>query len=168
MAKRRHKKRQMPVIRVGEVVTPERRRQLGGVMTEVIDRDSTGKAYIKRQRVKIECMLDYYYDKFRINDHQNMAGQKYRELYTRVNFGSSYKVLTSPFLMADKQSDPEARMVAHIDCIRNLTEVDMLLSPQQRDVMRDVCGYDEPCGNDARKKTLLRALDILAKHWGYA
>jgi hypothetical protein len=46
MAKRQHKKkRPMAVVRIGELATPERCRQQGGVMTEVVDRDASGKAY---------------------------------------------------------------------------------------------------------------------------
>jgi hypothetical protein len=168
MAKRRHKKkRPMPVVRVGEMATPERRRQQGGVMTEVLDRDSTGNAIMKRHRARIECMLDYYFNEFRINNPQYMAGMKFREIYLRVNYGYSCKILCNPFLMDSGRGYPEGKMLAHIDCMRYLNEAYQLLSPEQASVMRDVCGMDEYPGNKDRKATLLRALDKLAAHWGY-
>jgi len=101
---------------------PERRRQLGGVMTEVVDRDAGGKAYMKRHRVRIECMLDYYYDSFRINDPQLKAGLKFREIYLRVNFGTNCKILCNPFLMEAGQADPEGKAHAHLHCLRMLDE----------------------------------------------
>jgi hypothetical protein len=168
MAKRKHKKnRAMPVVRVGELATPERRRQLGGVMTEVVDRDASGKAYMKRHRVRIECMLDYYFNEFRLTEAQYMAGLKFREFYLRVNFGTNCKILCNPFLMQPGQADPEGKALAHLHCLRMLDEAYAVLSQVQREVVRDVCGHDEYPGNHARKKALLRALDALASHWGY-
>jgi hypothetical protein len=157
----------MPVVRVGELATPERRHQLGGVMTEVVDREVGGKAYIKRHRVRIECMLDYYFNGYHINDTQYMAGLKFREIYLRVNYDTNCKVLCSPYLRSAKHADPEAKILAHLDCIRWLDEACKLLSPEQLAMVRKVCGYDEFAGTHANKKTLLRGLDILAAYWGY-
>jgi hypothetical protein len=157
----------MPVVRVGELATPERRRQLGGVMTEVIDRDAGGKAYMKRHRVRIECMLDYYFNAYRINERQYTAGLKFREIYLRVNYDTNCKILCSPFLINTGRADPEGKIMAHMDCIRWLDEACKLLSSEQLTMVRKVCGYDEYAGTFANKKTLLRGLDILAAHWGY-
>jgi hypothetical protein len=169
MAKRRHKKkRPMPVVRIGEMATPERRRKLGGLMTEVVDRDASGKAYIKRQRARIECMLDYYFQNYRLDDPQYMAGLKYREIYLRVNFDTNCKILSNPFLMQAGQGDHEGKMHAHIDCLRQLNEVYALLTVPQQTILRDVCGHDQATWGTNRNQTLLRALDILAVHWGYA
>ena len=168
MARRQHKKkRPMPVVRVGELATPERRRQLGGVMTEVVDRDATGKAYIKRHRARFECALDEYFNMFQISNPQYMAGLKFREIYLRVNYGTNSKILCQPFLMDTGQGDPEWKMLAHIDCARWLDEATKKLSPEQLYVVRNVCGHDEYAGSHARKKTLLRGLNVLAEHWGY-
>ncbi len=169
MAKRRHsnKKRPMPVVRVGEMATPERRKQLGGVMTEVVDRDSGGKIYTKRHRARLECMLDFYFKEHRISDPQYMAGLKFREIYLRVRYGYSGKVLCNPFLMEAGQADPEGKMLAHIDCIRALEEASKQLLPEQIAVIRNVCGYDEYAGGRDKKRILVRSLEILADFWGY-
>lgn len=168
MANRRHKKnRPTSVVRVGELATPERRRKLGGVTTEVVDRDVTGKAYIKRHRVRIECMLDYYFNAYYLNEPQHMAGLKCREIYLRVNFDTNCKVLCAPYLIRAGHSDAEGKILARIECERYWLEACNLLSKEQLAVIRKVCGYDEYAGTTAYMKTLLRALDILAAHWGY-
>jgi hypothetical protein len=171
MAKRRHKlksQRTSPVVRVGELATPERRRKQGGVMTEVVDRDVSGKAYIKRHRVRIECMLDHYFHNFRISDHQYMAGLKYREIYLRAMHGYSAKVLCNPFLMEAGQADPEGKMLAHIDCGRWLEDANKILAPAEQAIVRNVCGYDSYAGGRDNKNILMGALDKLAVLWGYA
>jgi hypothetical protein len=166
MAKRRHKKkRPMPVVRIGEMATPERCQKLGGVMTEVVDRDASGKAYIKRHKARLECALDYYFKTFRLTDQQYVAGLKFREIYLRVNYGASGKILCHPFLMDTGKGDPEWKMLAHIDCSRQLNEVYALLTPAQQSIVRNVCGHDEYAGTKDLKQTLLRGLDRLAAKW---
>jgi hypothetical protein len=157
----------MPVVRVGEMATPERCRQLGGVMTEVVDRDVNDKAYIKRHRARLECMLDYYFLHYRISDPQYMAGLKFREIFLRVNYGANCKILCSPFIIGAKRSDPESKILAHLDCLRWMDEASRTLSQEQLDVVRRVCGYDQYAGGRDSKRILLRGLDKLAAYWGY-
>jgi len=168
MGRRQYKKkRPAPVARAGERATPERRHQLGGVITEVVDRDATGGTYIKRHRARIECMLDYYFRKHRISDAQYMAGLKFREIYLRTTYGYSFKVLCNPFLMEAGQADHEGRMLAHLDCGRLLSEATKQLMPEELTIVRNVCGYDEFAGGRDKKRILMRALDRLAAFWSY-
>jgi len=168
MTKRRQtRKKPVTVVRIGELATKERRRQQGGMVTEVIDREASGKAYIKRQRARLECMLDYYHKQNRISDPQYTAGIKFREIYLSAIYGYSFKVLCNPYLMEAKHADPEGRMLAHIDCTRLLREACDRLTPEQRSLVRDVCGYDRFAGGRDKKRILLRALDSLATFWGY-
>lgn len=129
----------MPVVRIGELATPERRSQLGGVTTEVVDRDAIGKAYITRHRARFECVLDDYFEALYINEAQLMDGLKLREVHLRVNCGTSGKVLCQPFLMDTGQGDPEWKMLAHIDCTRQLHDALTVLTAAQQTVLRNVC-----------------------------
>jgi len=168
MARRQHKKKKpIPAVRMGEMATPERYNQLGGLITEVMDRDATGKASISHHRARIECILDYYHKAFVIDDQQYMAALKFREIYLRVNFGYNTKTLCQPFLIEAGRPDPEWKMLAHIDCLRHLRGVYVLLSSAQQNILRNVCGHDEYVKTNARKKTFLRGLNILVAHWGY-
>ena len=166
MAKRpRRKKKSNEAIRIGETATPERRRQLGGVLTEVIDRDATGKACIKRQKGKLECVLDYYWRTKRINDPQHQAGMKFREIYLRVNNGFAHKMLGDLVLVDDASLHVEERMLQHIVCMQQLDKIREKLSPSQEKIIVQVCCDNKFFGHDERKKTFLRGLDILARHW---
>jgi hypothetical protein len=168
MAKRKYKKRAVPVVRVGEMATPERRRQLGGVVTEVVDRDATGKVYMKRNKARYECIIDYYHDTYRLDDPQFMAAQKFAEMFNGANFGSEFSILASPYIFITASSDPEAKAHRRLDCYRHLQEIEKkILTPAQWKVVVKVCGRDERAGNTDYLETLRRALDELAKYWNY-
>jgi hypothetical protein len=170
MAKGKHKKKKTyPVVIVGERATPERRKQLGGVVSEIVEVEEPRslKTKVKRDRANYVSTLAYYHGTKRLNDPQTVAGEKYAELFNRVTFGYHYKVLCNPFLIDPGQADPEARMVAHMDCIRQLREIDALLSPAQRRVIINVCGYGERAKDKDERQTLQRGLDIAAEHWGH-
>ena|GEM_PF-1950620 len=164
MAKRRHKKRPLPV-RFGALATQERCRQLGGVTTEIIDRDSSGKASMKRHRVRIECMLDYYFIEDRIDEAEYRAGMKFRQLYLRVVHKIKMTNLSNPYLMEAHRADPEGATLAGLYSERLLYEAYDVLSPEQQSVVRRVCGYDEYAGGRAKIQTLRRGLKKLADHW---
>ena len=166
MAKRQHKKKKnISVVRLGEQATPERQRQSGGVRTEVVDRDASGKAYITRHRAEMECVLDFYLRTQRISEQQHAAGMRFREIYLRVVNGANCKILGELFLINVGQGSYEGKMLAYIDCVQVLDNVSDDLSPAQVQVIRRVCGHDEYAGHDGQKKTLLRGLDALVEYW---
>src|SRR6202044_1104230 len=68
-------------IKIGAIPTKERRRQNGGVFSEVIDRDANGKVFMKRYRAVWECPLDVYRDQKVINDREYRAGLRFHEAY---------------------------------------------------------------------------------------
>jgi hypothetical protein len=168
MAKRTHKKnKHSSAVKIGETATPERRRQLGGVETEIVDRDASGKVYIKRQRARLECMLDYYLKERRINDAQHKAGTKFRYIYLRAAHHYSCLTLTNRFLIEPGQADPEWRFMNHLDCTRILIVACKELTPEEYAIVRNVCGYDFYAGGRDNKRILDRALNVLAAHWGF-
>jgi hypothetical protein len=163
----RKKNKRSSTVKNGETATPERRRQLGGVETEIVDRDASGKVYIKRQRARLECMLDYYLKLRRISEEQYKAGCKFRYLYLRAAHNYSCLNLTDRFRMEPKQADPEWRLLNHMDCIRVLIVASKELTPEEYAIVRNVCGYDSFAGNRENKRILDHALGLLATHWGY-
>jgi hypothetical protein len=168
MAKaRKNKKRPSSVVRIGEEATPERHHQLGGVITEVIDRDDNSKRKARRDRARNECMPDFYHNENTMSDPQHKAALKYREIYLTAFHGYNCKILCSPFLIDSGKADPEGKMLAHIHCTRLLHEAQERLTEEERSIVRDVCAYDHSALTRKRKRILLRALDALADFWGY-
>ena len=152
---------------VGELATPERRRQSGGVKTEVVASDSPGKRIIKRQRARYECAIEYYYEEGSFTGRQTRAALKYREIYLSGMHGQSGKYLCNPYTIDCGRADPESRIIGHMHNLRLLIEVNELLTQEERDIVRDVCAYDKIASAYEVKYILLRALDVLADYWSY-
>ena len=165
MAKARFKKRKSPVVRIGEIATPERRRQNGGLITEVADRDASGNVYTKRQRAKYECILDCYHDEYRLNDAQYTAGLKFQEIFHRCFCGHAAKELCAPFLIDGGEGSAEHRVIAHIYCTRLLDEALEQMTKKQQAVVRSVCGFGVPAGHSNKLAILGTALTKLARYW---
>jgi hypothetical protein len=169
MARRLHnkKKKKSSPIRIGETATPERRKQHGGVTTEIVDRDATGKATITRHKAKLECVLDFYLRTRRIDDPQHAAGIKLRGIYKQVSHGFDSSNFSGALLADTGNGNHEKQIAAYLDSIKKLKKLYARLTPAQRRVLRDVCGYDEYAKDKDEKETLVRGLDRLAIHWGF-
>lgn len=167
MPKHRDQKKNRPsFVHIGMLATPERCHQQGGVTTEIVDRDSTGRVYIERDRANEECALDLYLLKKRISNPQHKAGLRLREAYVRAAHGMECSVLGEQFVANAGSGDNEEKMALYIDALKTLSVVWPLLTPVQQRVLRRVCGYNEYASNYNDKETLVRGLDLLAKHWG--
>ncbi|MGB9152786.1 MAG: hypothetical protein WCD70_06835 [Alphaproteobacteria bacterium] len=159
------KKKQASPIKGGEQATPERHNQLGGVSTEVVNRDALGKVSVERHRAKHECVLDFYLRTRRISDPQHQIGMSFREIHIRANNGVNCKILGNSFLVDAGHGNYERKMLDHVECLKLLDGACEHLTSSQERVLRRVCGYDEYAGDKAEKKILLRGLDALIKHW---
>ncbi len=164
------KKKPSPVLCVGEKATPERCRQLGGVMTEFVASEVAGNLPTRRQRVRIENVLDIMF-RHRVNpltDPQYTAGLKFYELFNREKNGKQFKVLCSPFLIDGSPADAEWKMLGHIHSARYLVEAYKVLTSEERGIVRKVCGPDDFPDGKRENRILRIALDKLAVFWGYA
>jgi len=159
MPKRRPNKKDIP-IRQGETVTRERRRQNGGVISEIMERDNSGKAYIKRQRACAECVLDYYLSRGKISAPEYEAAMKFRKAYLRAVL--RVKVEDNG---AGAHGDPEMAMLIIAESERRLRQAYAVLSPSQKTVVISVCGHDDWVGDTYRFETFHRALARLIDLW---
>jgi hypothetical protein len=166
MAKKQRKKK-LPVVLVGELVTPERRRQAGGVVTEMIDEEGSRGRKVKRHKARYDCMIEFYADENAFSERQTKAALKYREIYLSGMHGQSGKYLCNPFTIDCGRADPESRIIGHMHNLRLLVEANELLTQEERDIVRDVCAYDKAASAYELKRILLRALDVLADYWNY-
>ena len=162
---RNKNKQQLPPVCIGEQATPERYKQQGGVRKKVADRDVTGKVHIEYYKANEECALDHYWRTRKITDRQHTTGMSLRRLSTRINHYASSKVVGSPFASEAGQIDHEWRMLTHIQCVETLNDAYAALLPTQRNVVRNVCGFDiyASCKDD--KETLARGLERIARYW---
>ncbi len=165
--KERKKKKQLPAILIGELATPERRRQLGGVKTEVVVSDENGRRKMKRDIARYECMIEFLFDEGIATQRQTKAALKYREIYLSGQHGQSGRYLCAPFTIDCGRADPENRIISHMHNLRLLIEANELLTKEERDIVRDVCGYDKAPSAYEIRYILLRALDVLADYWHY-
>jgi len=161
MAKRGHK-RKFHTIRIGETPLPERCRQNGGVVAEVIDRDTSDKIVMQRFRAVAECTLDIYVVKGKLTIAQHKAGMRFRHAYLRAVLRLKVEDSGSG---SHGSMDMAALMPIHSE--RVLLEAYAVLSKQQKAVIIAVCGHDEWVGSTAKGKTLKRALERLTGLWGF-
>lgn len=159
MAKRRKAKKGMPV-RLGERATMELRAQCGGVITEVIDRDLRGNPYMIRDRVRIECALDYYFWDGRLTQGEYEAGLKFRRAYQRAVLGLKVEDPAS-----SGAYDPEMAMLIVPISEEILRDAYGELSTAQKKIIIDVCGHNKYAGTTDRVETLHRGLEKLATLW---
>ncbi len=159
MAKKRKAKRRMPV-RVGERATMELRAQCGGVITEVIDRDLRGNPYMVRDRVRVECSLDYYLWKGHLTKEEYEAGLKFRRAYQRAVLGLKVEDPASTGAY-----DPEMAMLIVPISEEILRAAYDEMSGAQKKIVIDVCGHNKYAGTTDRIQTLHRGLEKLATLW---
>jgi hypothetical protein len=156
---RKYRKKALPV-RFGETATKERKGQQGGVVTEVIDRDLSGKALIKRQRALEECSLDAYLRRGIIGSEEHMVGLRFRHAYLRAVL----KVQVDD-IGGGSQGDPEMSALVVLKAERLLKEAYKVLSIAQRDIIITVCGYGDWAGGSYKLETLHRGLEKLVDLW---
>jgi hypothetical protein len=134
----------MPVMCVGESATPERRKQLGGLMTEVVTDE--GRSF-RRQKARNVGVIDDLFENDVLSDPQYMAALKIQEIHSRATDGKSCKVLCSPFLIDPGQHDSEWKIIARMDSLRLLHEAFAKLTQTQRDIVEGICVYDHSAAN---------------------
>src|SRR5580698_4089668 len=74
-------KKTFTTVKMGESPTEERRRQNGGVTSELIGRDASGKALVNRYRAVWESPLDMYRDTKLISASEHKAGEQFKNAY---------------------------------------------------------------------------------------
>lgn len=161
---RNKNKKKLPAApaRVGEQVTPERQKRQGGVKKEIVDRDATGKVYIEYYKANEECALDHYHRKRKLTERQHAAGMKIRKISAHINNYASSKIALSTFASEAGQIDHEDRMLIHVECVEALDKVYKELTPVQRSVVRNVCGFDIYASSKDDQETLARGLECAA------
>jgi len=159
MAKRRKAKRRLPV-RQGARATMELCEKYGGVITEVIDRDLRGNPYMLRDRVRIECTLDFYFWKGNLTQSEYDAGLKFRRAYQRAVLRVKVEdpAASGPY-------DPEMAMLMVPISEELLRAAYEEMSQAQKRIVIDVCGHDKYAGTTDRVQTLHRGLEKLATLW---
>lgn len=158
-AKRKYKKKILPA-RLGELATVERCRQLGGVITEVVDRDLRGSPIVKRHKVKIECHLDIYLYREQLSIPEYDAGMIFRKAYVRYVLG--IKVEDD---VQGGRADAEMAMLAVPHSKKLLDQAHGVLSTPQWMVIEAICGLDDTAGNSYRFETFRRGLEKLVDLW---
>ena len=159
MAKRRKSKKKLPA-RQGERANAERRSKMGGVITEAIDRDLRGNAYMVRDRVRVECALDFYLWKGQISPSEYDAALKFRRAYQRAVLGIKVE---DP--AATGTYDPEMALLIVPISEEILRAAYEELTKVQQEVIIDVCGHEKYAGSTSRVLTLHRGLEKLATLW---
>ncbi|AEP08904.1 hypothetical protein [Micavibrio aeruginosavorus] len=151
-----------PLIKASEFATPERMRQEGGVSIEAVDRDAKGGVVQVRQRAKITCKLDWYLNAGTITEDMWKAGCR----FTFYFFCAGKLPRTTPmygdFVSGRRGQDPFASKTDYQIRLEKALEV---LTPQEQDVIWDVCGNDQYAGTPARTRALLTGLRALAVLW---
>ena len=159
MSKRHSKKKALDgVVPVG--ITPERRRQNGGVMkdTETLHKDCKTKT--KRYRSTAECMLDAYLWHGKISDNEHAAGMKFRRAYLRAILRIKVEDQGSG---SRGDYDMSGLMVPVSEQI--LKQAYSVLSSAQKTLIVRVCGDDTPPGDSYRLETFKRGLTQLLQLW---
>ncbi len=162
MSKRRYKKKAIS-IRVGELATKERRRQHGGVRTEIVDRSVDNKAIVKRHRAIAECTLDRYFLRELISEAEYEAGMKFRHAYLRAVLR-----IKVDDVGVGAHGDLEMSALMVIKSEKLLREAYGVLSLAQQTVIIAVCGFDEWAGGAYRLETFHRGLEKLIDLWKLA
>lgn len=157
--KRKYKKKALPA-RVGEFATVERCRQLGGMITEVVDRDLRGNPIFKRHKAKIECHLDIYLYREQLSLAEYDAGMIFRKAYMRYVLG--IKVEDD---VQGGRADAEMAMLAVPHSKKLLDQAHEVLSQPQWMVIEAICGLDDTAGNSYRFETFRRGLEKLVDLW---
>lgn len=146
-------------IKSGIAPTKERRRQNGGIYSEVIDRDANGKVFMQRFRAVYECPLDVYRGHKFISDREYRAGMKFNEAYYGAIICRRYDFRP----VSRNQAEMESTMSDRI-----INEAYAALPIKQMQAVIDVCGHDLPVTNIKYLEKLRKGLGTLALKWNMA
>lgn len=142
--------------------TPERSRQNGGVEIEAVDRKATGEVVQVRHKAKITCKLDWYLKAGTITEDMWKAGN----LFTFYFFCAGKQPRTTPmygdFVSGRKGHDPFA---SKTDYQIRLETALSVLTPEEQDVVWDVCGNDQYASGGGRTRALVTGLRALTVLW---
>lgn len=133
---------------------------MGGVVTEVIDRDLRGNPYLKRDRAIAECVLDAYLFRRILSHREYEAGIKFRKAYLRA----VHRVRVEDPLSSSAYDPEMALLIAPIS-EQILRDAYAVLSEAQKRIAINVCGADDWAKGSARLATLRRALEKLVDLW---
>jgi hypothetical protein len=173
--KRRQKRRSEPPYTFG--ATRERMRQNGGVIVEQHAVSASNRAVMLRHRARYECRLDAYLARQKIDESQYRAGLQFRtawlfkahSIQTIDIIWSGDSTTLEKIDGGKKESKLEERLKRKNWSERILRDAYRKagLTPHQRKIVIRVCGEDEFVGPAADIRTLQRALDKLARFWGF-
>jgi len=146
-------------VKIEDSPTKERRRQNGGVVSEIIDRDVNDTVLVKRYKAVWECPLDTYKDLGVINEPQHHAGISFRQAYhlavlcrkaahERINLNISHTGLTKSESL--------------------LKQAYKILPPYYRPIIIDICGHDESATSEIELLHLKEGLKKLSNYWNMA
>lgn len=167
MVKRMRKKERVTAVRVGQLATPERRQQQGGVLLENVEKEPGEKLFIKRHRATFANVLDFYFYAGRMDEAQYKAALKFQEIYGRCFEGQGFKLQSQALICDGGSGSAELKVLGRLDAQKHLQDVYRLLDQREKQVIIEVCGFNRAAGDKYRVKILLAALDRLALFWHY-
>jgi hypothetical protein len=139
----------------------ERCRQQDGILREVIERDSYGKAVMVRCHARSECMLDAYLIRKIILLREHEAGMIFQAAWLRARCGvkviDRYTTGTPVSYEAWLDFIPESERI--------LKEAHDVLSRAQKTVVIRVCWENKLAGGTDKIETLRRGLKRMADWW---
>jgi len=154
--RKRYRRSRVYAVRTGETPTKERRRQNGGVIAEVVDRDADGRIFIKRYRAVWECPLDAYLDYRVITEPEHKAGLLFRGAYLSAILSRR---------AAYERLDKNAAYQDPIQSERMLKEAYRTLSSHYKAAIIDICGHDLPARDMVKLGRMKKGLGQLADLW---
>jgi len=143
-------------VRTGITATKERRRQQGGVMTEIVNRDVDGKILIKRHKAVWECHLDEYYDRHTIGEPEHKAGIIFRRAYFQAVLCRRAAYERYKRNLTTIEATPSEKLLKSV--YRTLPSYTM-------GVIIDICGHDRRARYIGELNTLKNGLERLAIVW---
>jgi hypothetical protein len=152
-----------PVVRIGEVATPERMRQNGGIVKDLEPESPKSRVMIMRHRARCECWLDRYRLKDKIDQSEFLAGMRFREAWLCITFGKSHgrsMVYIDP-CYHQSLNPGEKRLWAE----RVIGDAFKILTAAQKTAVIACCGEDEALQTKDRVRTLRRGLEALSRFW---
>jgi hypothetical protein len=156
-----HSRRVIRSVRTGIGPTVERKRQQGGVVKEIVDRDTDGNVLIERYKAAFECPLDAYKLSGKITEDEYRASIKFRYAYMRAVLKIRVEDIGSG---CHGSYDMAGLMPIHSE--RILNEAYAVLTPRQKVAIISVCGHDEKPKDKDHFQTFQRGLEVLAELWG--
>jgi len=134
----------------------ERFHQNGGLISEPMAWDSSGRPLIARYRAAWECPLDAYRDRKALTEPEYRAGLHFRQAYYKaVRSRRAHIERLKPYPATTDLTMSEKLVKDAYDT----------LSPRHMGVVIDICGYDQPARDNAMLDSLRKGLGHLAVRW---